>query len=98
MLVLLGPLQKKDTKRLYDGLERELIYYRDRKLCAVCEAEVVWNEAEIHHIEEHAEGGPTIIDNGVLVHGACHPKGSAATAFSKQFRRANVLTEELEVE
>ena len=98
MLVLLGPLQKKDPKRLYDGLERELIYYRDRKLCAVCKAEVVWSETEIHHIEGHAEGGPTTLDNGVLVHGACHPKGSAATAFAEQFHKANGLNEEPEAE
>ncbi|NQW22875.1 MAG: DUF262 domain-containing protein [SAR202 cluster bacterium] len=86
MLALLGPLQKKDPKRLFGDLERELIYYRDKKLCAVCKADVVWNESEIHHVEGHAEGGPTTVDNGVLVHIACHPKGFAATAFSAQFR------------
>lgn len=92
MLALLGPLQKKDPKRLYGELERELIYYRDRKRCAVCNAEVVWSESEIHHVEGHAAGGPTTVKNGVLVHGACHPKGSAAVAFAVQFRLVRPAT------
>lgn len=92
MLPLLGPLRKKDPKRLYGELERELIYYRDRKRCAVCNAEVVWSESEIHHVEGHAAGGPTTVNNGVLVHGACHPKGSAAVAFTAQFRSIKPTT------
>jgi hypothetical protein len=85
MYEILKP-QLKDPQRLFGTLERELIYYRDKKLCAVCEGEVVWSEAEIHHIEEHAKGGHTILDNGVLVHRHCHPKGAAATEFAKRWR------------
>ena len=85
MLALLEPLQQKDPKRLFGELERELIYYRDQKRCAVCKDEVVWNESEFHHVEGHAAGGPTTVENGVLVHAACHPKGSAAVAFAAKF-------------
>lgn len=78
----LGPLQMKDPKRLFGPLEREIIYFRDGKKCAVCKAEVNWSEAEIHHIVEHQHGGPTELANGVLVHKHDHPKGAAAQDFS----------------
>ena len=90
MLALLAPLQKKDPKRLFGEMERELIYYRDQKRCAVCKTEVVWSESEFHHVEGHAAGGPTTVENGVLVHSACHPKGSAAVAFATQFGSAKL--------
>lgn len=76
----------KDSKRLFGPLEREIIYYRDRKKCAVCSADVVWAEGEIHHLEEHAAGGHTTLENGVLVHVHCHPKGKAASEFAARWR------------
>lgn len=78
--------QMKDPKRMYGVLEREIIYYRDKKLCGLCGAEVIWSEAEIHHIEEHHLGGKTSLDNGVLMHAHCHPKGAQAGEFAKQWR------------
>jgi 5-methylcytosine-specific restriction endonuclease McrA len=78
--------QMKDPKRLFGALEREIIYYRDQKKCAVCPAEVVWADADIHHIDQHAKGGPTTLENGVLVHSHCHPKGQAADEFAKQWK------------
>jgi 5-methylcytosine-specific restriction endonuclease McrA len=76
--------QLKDPKRLFGPLEREIIYYRDRKKCAVCDGEVIWLESEFHHVEEHAKGGATELENGVLVHRHCHPKGAAAAEFAKK--------------
>jgi hypothetical protein len=70
-------LQVKDSQRLFGALERELIYYRDKKSCAVCDSEVLWPESEIHHIEEHSKGGLTSLDNGALVHKRCHPKSAS---------------------
>lgn len=70
--------QPKDPKRLFGPVERELIYYRDKKQCAECAGEVVWAEAEIHHVTQHSQGGRTLLDNGALVHSSCHPKGAAA--------------------
>ncbi len=78
--------QMRDPQRQFGALERELIYYRDKKQCALGDGEVVWPEADIHHIEEHAKGGPTTLANGVLVHRHCHPKGADATKFAKQWR------------
>ena len=79
MLELLANLTPLDPQRTFGPLERELIYWRDGKACRVCGAEVLWSEAEIHHVLEHSQGGKTELANGVLVHSHCHPKGNAAT-------------------
>lgn len=80
----------KDPKRAYGRLEREIIYFRDGKKCAAegCGGEVAWGDAEIHHIEEHSQGGRTVLENGVLVHKHCHPKGNAAQEFAKSWKSA----------
>ena len=86
MVEFLGNLMPKDSTRTFGPLEREIIYWRDEKHCAVCKAEVLWDGAEIHHVEEHYEGGKTTLENGVLVHNECHPKGSAAKKFAEQYQ------------
>jgi hypothetical protein len=88
MRAVLKP-QPKDPQRLFGALERELIYYRDKKRCAVCDGEVMWPQAEFHHIEEHAKGGMSLIENGALVHNDCHPKGAKAVEFAKRWRECN---------
>ncbi len=64
----------RDGRRVLGSLEREIVYWRDERKCGACGKEVVWNEAEFHHIEPHSEGGPTSIENAALVHRACHPR------------------------
>jgi hypothetical protein len=81
-------LQLKDPLRIYGALERDLIYYRDKKRCAVCEGEVAWPDLEVHHIEEHGKGGMTTLENGVLVHKHCHPKGAKAVEFAKKWAKS----------
>jgi len=78
----------KDPQRGFGALERELIYYRDNKKCAECGADITWDEAEIHHVEQHGQGGRTTLENGALVHRHCHPKGLAAeNAFAEKWRK-----------
>jgi 5-methylcytosine-specific restriction endonuclease McrA len=79
MFEFLGPLQPKDPQRAFGELEREILYFRGNKRCAVCAAPVLWNEAEVHHVVEHSAGGKTDFDNAALVHKACHQKREAAT-------------------
>lgn len=79
----------KDKQRLFSSVEREVIYFRDDKKCLMCEQKVVWQDAEIHHVEQHIEGGSTILENGALVHKNCHPIGKkkvqeAAGLFKKK--------------
>jgi hypothetical protein len=78
MFELMAPLQLKDPQRLFGTVEREILYYRDKKACAVCDGSVVWSEAEAHHVDEHTKGGKTVLENAVLVHAACHPNGTSA--------------------
>jgi HNH endonuclease len=84
---LLQP-QTKDPQRLFGQLERELVYYRDRKRCAVCDSEVAWSDAEIYHVDHHVLGGRAVPDNGALVHRECHPKRAAVEAFAKRWRES----------
>jgi len=80
-----GNLVPKDSKRLFNDLERQVIYWRDKGKCRIpqCGAEVQWKDVHIHHIIEHQDGGRTVIDNGVLVHKGCHPQGAAAKEFAQ---------------
>src|SRR5207249_1225424 len=63
-----------DEKRIFDGLEREIIYYRDGRKCKNpdCGRSVAFNEARFHHIVEHGAGGATVLGNGILVCSDCH--------------------------
>jgi hypothetical protein len=70
-------LTPRDPHRLYDSLEKEVIWNRDRGLCQNpdCprpERKVSFREAHIHHIVEHTNGGPTTLKNGILVCAECH--------------------------
>ncbi len=70
-------LTPRDPHRLYDSLEREVIWNRDRGLCqnpecARPDRKVSFKEANIHHITEHTSGGPTTLKNGILVCVECH--------------------------
>lgn len=86
MVEFLGnSLVPKDPNRAFSDLERQFIFWRDSGECQVCHHNVDWSIAEIHHVVEHIDGGKTVIDNGVLVHDYCHPKGKAADEFAKHY-------------
>lgn len=66
-----------DPHRLYDPLEKEVIWNRDRGVCQnpSCvrpERKVPFREATVHHVIEHTAGGPTTLKNGVLICPECH--------------------------
>lgn len=65
-------IKRKDPKRTYNSAEREFIFYRDEGKCHKCGGDVLWKDADIHHKEQHSEGGPTTLRNGVLIHRECH--------------------------
>lgn len=76
----------KDPIRGYGQLEREIIYYRDKKTCFACKKEVKWDDLEIHHVDEHQNGGQTTLENGAIVHKQCHPKTQdAVLRFAKEW-------------
>ena len=80
----IGDLTPKDSQRAFGSLDREIVYWRDGKKCGVCGSQVLWAEAEVHHIKEHSQGGQTELENGILVHKHCHPRGEAAQKFAAQ--------------
>lgn len=92
MLELMQPLEVKDSKRLYGELERTILYLRQGKRCLVCDGQADWDDIEVHHVKEHSSGGQTTLENGAVVHKACHPKSKADTAkFAKRFAAHNAL-------
>ena len=71
----MGNITPKDPQRTFGPLERAVVFWRD-KTCRVCDADVSWDEAEIHHLLPHSDGGKTELKNGALVHEHCHPKSA----------------------
>jgi hypothetical protein len=66
-----------DPNRLFGGLEREVIWNRDRGQCQNPNCvrpgrRVPFREAAIHHVIEHTVGGRTLLQNGVLICPECH--------------------------
>lgn len=66
-----------DPQRLFDPLEKEVIWNRDRGICQnpSCqrpERKVPFRDATVHHVIEHTAGGNTTLQNGVLICPECH--------------------------
>ena len=65
-----------DPKRLFDEIDKKLIYSRDQGQCGICKGPVEPDEAEYdHYPRPHTLGGKTVVENGRLVHARCHPRG-----------------------
>lgn len=70
-------LNQLDPHRIFDPLEKEVIWNRDRGVCQnpSCqrpERRVPFREATVHHVVEHTAGGNTTLQNGVLICPECH--------------------------
>jgi hypothetical protein len=65
-----------DPIRIFTDQQRIEIFERDNGLCKICNKAVDDDDAEYDHFPlAHAVGGKTLVDNGRLVHKACHPRG-----------------------
>lgn len=93
------PLKPLDPKRLFDTLEKEVIWVRDKRRCQSpdCGRNLSFAEARIHHIDEHSVGGPTVLENGVLVCPECHANRkhmlSLTPAFLEHVRKAALASQ-----
>jgi hypothetical protein len=87
MVKFLGDsLIPKDSKRLFNDLEKRFIFWRDDENCQVCELTADWSNSQVHHVIPHGKGGKTVVENGALVHMGCHPKADAdVKAFSDEW-------------
>ena len=70
-------LKPLDAQRLFDPLEKEVIWNRDRGLCQNPQCQrpgrkVSFRDAQIHHVIEHTVGGDTKLQNGILICPECH--------------------------
>ena len=63
-----------DGQRLFDALEKEVIWVRDGRKCKnpSCGRAISFRDARIHHIVEHVAGGATTLANGILICCDCH--------------------------
>lgn len=68
-------LEQKDEQRAFDYGQKLAIYQRDNGICKKCGDSVDFEDAEFHHVQRYEDGGPTIVENGELVHVSCHPRG-----------------------
>lgn len=71
-------LRPLDPQRLFDPLEKEVIWNRDRGICQnpKCQRpgrKVTFKDAHVHHVIEHTVGGRTTLQNGILICLDCHP-------------------------
>lgn len=75
MLRLLGDdTKRKDRQRDFTDEQKKIIFARDNGRCwdPKCGGEVSWDDAHFHHVIPHSEGGQTVVENGILMHGDCH--------------------------
>jgi hypothetical protein len=77
---------RRDPKRLFDDAEKSTIYERAQGKCGICGEPVDYSDAEYDHFPlPHTLGGKTVVENGRLVHAACHPRGPVqATAAAEE--------------
>jgi hypothetical protein len=80
-----------DPQRLFDPLEKEVIWNRDRGLCQnpSCqrpERKVPFRDATVHHVIEHTAGGNTTLQNGVLICPDCHSDRGAMQRLASHFQ------------
>lgn len=86
MLGYLAPLELKDRKRIFGEVEREILFFSQKKSCALCGSSLKWGDFEAHHVTQHSQGGKTVLENGALLHKECHPKSEEAVAsFAEKF-------------
>jgi hypothetical protein len=73
-------VKKKDTRRLFNEIEKITIFSRDKHKCffrkyKFCpKIDVGIDDADCHHKILYCNGGKTNLKNGALAHKKCHKK------------------------
>ena len=75
----------RDGKRAFDALDKEWVWIRDKGICQCCKQPVSFRDATVHHVIEHAAGGPTTGANGILVCCQCHSDRRRMQDLTPQF-------------
>lgn len=84
-------LKPLDPQRLFDPLEKEVIWNRDRGLCQNPQCQrpgrkVSFRDATVHHVIEHTVGGNTSLQNGVLICPECHVNRAEMQRLASHFQ------------
>ena len=80
-----------DPQRLFDPLEKEVIWNRDRGICQNPQCQrpgrkVSFRDATIHHVVEHTVGGTTTLQNGILICPECHVNRAEMLRLASHFQ------------
>lgn len=68
MVMKRGRIIRLGTKgRFFTAQQRKAVAIRDGDSCVIPFCNVPFPALEAHHVKEHRKGGPTHVDNGVLL-------------------------------
>jgi len=68
----------KDPKRLFDEVQRRVIYRKYNGICQKCGKKCGWNNYQADHIKPWSKGGKTTIENGQLLCSECNQEKGAS--------------------
>jgi len=60
-----------DAKRFFSETEKRTMFVLQKGLCTFCSTPL-FGDMEADHIVPHSRGGPTVVENGQLLHNKCH--------------------------
>ncbi len=72
LLSTIADLEPKDSKRMFDEAQRQVIYRRDKGICQKCGAKCEWDAWQADHVIPWNRGGKTIVSNGQLLCPSCN--------------------------
>lgn len=64
----------RDPKRLFDEVQRRVIFRKDNGICQICGKKCEWNDYQADHIKAWSNGGKTIVENGQVLCSECNQK------------------------
>jgi hypothetical protein len=70
-------LKAKDSKRLFDEVQRRIIFRRDKGVCKMCGKVCGWDDFQADHIIPWSKGGQTEIENGQVLCPECNASKGA---------------------
>lgn len=76
LLSAITDLPQKDTKRIFDEAQRQVIFRKYSGICQVCGKACEWNNWEADHITPWSKGGKTVVENGQVLCPTCNSQKS----------------------
>lgn len=67
----------KDSKRIFDEVQRRVIYRKHNGICQICGKKCEWDNYQADHIIPWSKGGMTIVENGQVLCSKCNQEKGA---------------------